>query len=179
MFLSKRKGKHARHVKRTRAKLPMSAYLLYLLTLTFICTGISFSRFASTTTVEGSARIAVMASGMQCADIAVEGCPGSTSQQARIELTNYEEADGETRVSDVTLECSLTAENLTNNIPLQFAFYEDANRSKPLDTVTLSPGEKSSKALYLVISWPSDYNDGSYAFEIDAVRIIATATQVD
>jgi len=92
---------------------------------------------------------------------------------------SFEEVDGEKRVSDVTLECSLTAENLTNNIPLQFAFYEDAGRTKPLDTVTLTPGQESSQAFYLVISWPSNYNDGSYAFEIDAVRIIATATQVD
>lgn len=44
--------------KKAKARLPLSAYLIYLLIASTIFTGISFSKFASSQTVNGDAKVA-------------------------------------------------------------------------------------------------------------------------
>lgn len=71
--------------------------------------------------------------------------------------------------SEVTVDCTVTVKKLSDNTPITFSLGQS--------TVQLAPG--ASQTFNLTITWDRDMNDASYAFELDAIRVIVDAVQVD
>lgn len=165
--------------RKARSRLPMSVCLVYLMVVTFLFTGVSFSKYVTTASGGEEARVAVVSSGVVVENIQVSGHPGDTDMVKAITVSNHETVSGKEQVCEVALQCKISTENVTGNIPLEFEFYEDEQCTKSLDEIIFSPNVKGEKTCYLKIIWPTNDNNEAYAFEIDAIRIVATATQID
>jgi len=174
-------------IGRKKRGIPLSVYLSYLLVATLLVTGVTFSGYITTATGGDEARVAmvVLDSGMTYSDtLSFSGYPGISSKAIPIDVSNYE---SEEKSSEVALDYSIQAENITNNIPgLSFEFYDNeqcSGEAKESISGSFAAGQKEAVTCYLKINWPEsnggkDY-DASYAFEIDALRIIISAEQVD
>ena len=90
-------------------------------------------------------------------------------------------------LSEVTAKCTITAENETGNLPLQFSWKKGLLGGTVLagpekDTVTASEvlAIGSGQQTYtLEITWPSDYKASGYQREIDHIIVSIVCEQVD
>ena len=176
MFFSKTKGKFE---KKEKTRLPLSVALIYFTVVSLLFAGVGFAKFSSTITMESDARVAVMAAGISMADLQIDGAPTGEVQRAVVTISNYVTVGTQKKVCEVSLSCEPEPVNVTGNIPLQLSLFEDENFTIPAKPVVFNAGEASEKTYYLKILWPLDDRDSAYAFEIDAVRVIVTATQID
>lgn len=164
MKLWNRKGKYSR-----RKKLPVATYLVYLLIATFLFTGVSFSKYATTASGSDEARVAAFdfefvltGSGAESKVVAVDTYPGF-DESYTIQVTDK---------SEVAMKYKVTAENLTDNTPIAVALEYNG---------TAYGGEYLTESgdLSLKLTWDSKNNAASYAGEVDAIRITVTAEQID
>lgn len=168
MKLWDRKGKYCR-----RKKLPVATYLVYLLIATFLFTGVSFSKYATTASGSDEARVAafdflfdVTGPGTQDRVLAVDTYPGFAGEYT-IKVTD---------ASEVAVKYKVTAENLTGNTPVT-ATLMDGNTA--YDGHYLTAGEDGTRELTLTLNWDGNNNAAVYAGEVDAVRITVIAEQID
>lgn len=168
MKLWNRNGKYCR-----RRKLPVATYLVYLLIATFLFTGVSFSKYATTASGSDEARVAAFdfefvltGSGNQSEVVAVDTYPGMNKTYT-VKVTDK---------SEVAMKYKVTAENLTDNTPLT-ATLMDGNTA--YDGHYLTAGEDGTRELTLTLNWDGNNNAASYAGEVDAIRITVTAEQID
>lgn len=159
MKLWNRKGKYSR-----RKKLPVATYLVYLLIATFLFTGVSFSKYATTASGSDEARVAVFdfefvltGSGSQSEVVAVDTYPGFNGTYT-IQVTDK---------SEVAMKYKVTAENLTDNTPIAVALEHNGEYLTESGDLTLK------------LTWDSKNNAAVYAGEVDAIRITVTAEQID
>ena len=169
MKLWDRKGKYCR-----RKKLPVATYLVYLLIATFLFTGVSFSKYATTASGSDEARVAafdflfdVTGPGTQDRVLAVDTYPGFAGEYT-IKVTD---------ASEVAVKYKVTAENLTGNTPVTAAITLDGEAYDSATFFTTS--EHGTRELELTLSWDGNNNAASYAGEVDAVRITVIAEQID
>ncbi|MEE1037364.1 MAG: hypothetical protein U0L15_09630 [Oscillospiraceae bacterium] len=168
MKLWDRKGKYCR-----RKKLPVATYLVYLLIATFLFTGVSFSKYATTASGSDEARVAAFdfeftltGAGSLAEVLAVDTYPGMKATYT-IQVTD---------ASEVAVKYKVTAENLTDNTPLT-ATLMDGNTA--YDGHYLTAGEDGTRELTLTLNWDGNNNAAVYAGEVDAIRITVTAEQID
>lgn len=171
----KRKG--GKYLKK-KVRLPLSAYLMYLLVATLLFTGVSFSKFATTSSGEDDARVAVMAMDAVY-DIPQELliAPGETVELT-VTLTNKEGS----RICEVMQEYTLTVENLTNNMALTYEYYllEGAEETKQtVATGTFQAGVAESATYKIKITWPDAPQPAGSAFEVDGLKIVVKAEQIN
>lgn len=164
MKLWNRNGKYCR-----RRKLPVATYLVYLLIATFLFTGVSFSKYATTASGSDEARVAAFdfafvltGSGNQSEVVAVDTYPGMDKTYT-VKVTDK---------SEVAMKYKVTAENLTGNTPIAVALEHN-------DTAYGGNYLTESGDLTLKLTWDSKNNAASYAGEVDAIRITVTAEQID
>ncbi len=188
-----------------RARLPLSAYLLYLLVATFIFTGVSFSKYATSTTSGDKTRIAIMEAGITTDTFTYNGYPGqrtSVSEAIPVTIVNYstrEEngVDSLVRVCEVTLKYTVSIDNVLCNIPLDFYVYsdpeckdliaqstDDVNGGAELEiTGIFNASEPSEMECYIVMEWRDSEDDDEYgpeySYELDVIRVSIKAEQVD
>lgn len=143
-------------------------YLVYLLIVTFLLTGVSFSQYATTTTSnEESARVAVFdvsQSGSFSTLFQLQVMPGFR-ETYEIVLTNG---------SEVTVDYTLSAEQLADNIPLQIRFLDESGLTV---SDTFSAGSSESRTYTLEVVWDASKNNAAYSYEVDAIRVVVTAVQ--
>ena len=154
------------HQKKPRRILPI--YLVYLLIVTFLLSGVSFSQYATTTSGEESARVAafdVSQTGSFSALFQLQVMPGFR-ETYEIVLTNK---------SEVTVDYTLSAEQLADNIPLQIRFLDESGLTV---SDSFSAGSSESRTYTLEVVWDASKNNAAYSYEVDAIRVVLTATQV-
>lgn len=171
----KRTGKYE---KKNKMHLPLSAYLTYLLVATLLFTGVSFSKFATTSSGEDSARVAVMA--MDTSYVIAEELPIAPGETVEftVTLTNKEED----RICEVTQNYFMTVENLTNNMALSYDYFlMDGANEKVQDFVsgTFHAGVEESATYKIKITWTGAPQPASSAFEVDGLKIVIKTEQVD
>lgn len=164
-----------------KVNIPMclAGILLCLTLFSMHFSGGLYARYTTSGTVADSARVAVLQGGTTVTMINAQGYPGLSSVACKFEVTNYTEKGSNRQVSEVALQGTLTAENLTNNIPLELKFYQDESCTVEAASFSFNAGEAGKKDFYLQTSWPQEANNSEYAFEIDALQITVIAEQVD
>ena len=180
----KRTSRHGKCENKNRMRLPLCAYLTYLLVATLMFSSVSFSKFATTSSSEDSARVAIMA--MDTTVIIsrpLKAAPCGTSEEFTVIVTNQENS----QICDVAQEYTLYIENLSGNMNLTFEFvgvstttYTDTD-GIPHTAVTGSFEAGVEKILtYTVrVRWNAKPQPEHMAFEVDALRIVVLASQVD
>lgn len=94
--------------KKKKLHLPLSAYLSYLLIATLIFTGVSFSKYASTTSGNADARVACMitaATGARLSDDDIVDDLNQKNDSYRYQVTVTNTQDGQ--ISEVSLQYTL------------------------------------------------------------------------
>lgn len=166
-----------KYLRKNKMRLPLSAYLIYLLVLTTLITGVSFSSYVASSGAVEEARVAVMAvdAVIDVTDLVDNQYPGGVTVIPVI-VTNQEG----TRICEVAQEYTLTLERLSENLPLTYAFYEDSACTKEVTSAggVLPPAVLEEDHYWLKITWPAPGNAAD-AFEIDAFRIVVHAQQID
>lgn len=166
-----------KYLRKNKIRLPLSAYLIYLLVLTTLITGVSFSSYVASSQSIDEARVAVMAvdAVIDVTDLMINQYPGGVTVIPVI-VTNQDGA----RICEVAQEYSVTLERLSENLPLQYTFYEDSACTKEVQTPggLLAAGTLEEDRFWLKITWPEPGNAAD-AFEIDAFRIVVHAQQID
>ena len=148
--------------------------MVYLLIATFLFTGVSFSKYATTASGSDEARVAAFdfeftltGAGSLAEVLAVDTYPGMKATYT-IQVTD---------ASEVAVKYKVTAENLTGNTPLTAAITLDGEAYDSATFFTTS--EHGTRELELTLSWDGNNNAASYAGEVDAVRITVIAEQID
>jgi hypothetical protein len=147
---------------------------VYLLIATFLFTGVSFSKYATTASGSDEARVAAFdfeftltGAGSLAEVLAVDTYPGMKATYT-IQVTD---------ASEVAVKYKVTAENLTGNTPVTAAITLDGEAYDSATFFTTS--EHGARELELTLSWDGNNNAASYAGEVDAVRITVIAEQID
>ena len=141
-----------------------------LILLVAVTTSVVVERFASYKTADsdsGAARVAkfqITEAGTLTKDLTVDIAPGEQIEKTVV-VTNG---------SEVTVDYTVDAQTLYGNLPLTITVLDGETESTQ---ARLDAGQ--SKTLTVRITWPSDQNDDAYAGQVDMVRVILTASQVD
>ena len=175
--------KQGKYMKRKKMRLPLSAYLTYLLVATLMFTGVSFSRFATTASGEDSARVAVMAMDSTAViNGTLLAAPGE-SRTFTVTVTNKEGL----QVCEVAQEYTMYVENLSGNMNLTYEFvdaetttYTDAEGvSHTAVTGSFEAGVEASVTYTIKVTWNAGAQPEHMAFEVDALQVVVQAVQVD
>lgn len=171
-------SRQGKYEKKNQMRLPLSAYLIYLLVATLLFTGVSFSKFATTTSGEDSARVAVMAMDTTYSlGEYLYGTPGET-KNFTITLTNKEG----TKICEVAQKYTMSVESLTNNLALSCEYYKmDGTTETKVDAVsgTFPAGVEETATYIIKITWSGASQPAAKAFEVDALRIVINTEQID
>lgn len=159
------------NLKMRMKKLPVRAYLLYLLIASLIFTGVTFSSYISSTSGGDSTQVALFANGAQIINIPVskECYPGS-SIAVTLDVCNYE---GDS-ICQVSQTYDIRVEFLVGEIPFETSWKNDYNA----DTFYANDGKVTNRHT-LTVSWPAGKNDYKYSDEIEVLRIIVYSEQVN
>lgn len=96
---------HPKYAKKQNVRLPLSAYLSYLLIATLLLTGVSFSKYATTGSADDGARVAlVMLDGSGSGETDLSLGDGTASASYEFTIENYN-VNG---VSEVSLNYTIT-----------------------------------------------------------------------
>ena len=163
-----------------KLQLPLRVYLGYILLATLLFTGVSFSKFASTSSGQDGARVAVMASDASFTLNSIQMQPGTTYVEIPVTLTNKKNG----RVCEVEQEYTLYVENITQNVDLTFTYYDNRgdlimDNGQPATEVRgFFYAAAEATATYTIrISWEAPQpEDLSQA--VDALRVYVLAEQV-
>lgn len=159
-------------------RLPLSVYLAYLLVATVVMTGVTFSGYITTVSGSDEVRVAVMATE---ATITVSEnipvCPGE-STTIPVVITNR---DRDGRICEVAQEYLLSISQVEDNLPLVWKVYSDAQCTQVVDSLEgeLPASTETAIRYWVRVTWPAEKNSASYALNVDALKIVVTAEQMD
>ena len=166
-------------------KLPKLLFFFFITTV--IVTELTLSKYSSTATSSDAITVALFANDVTTTITAPQNIyPGSDPVIIPITVTNKENEKvcqvSETFVIDLM-------ENENPNIPLEYSLCKDSTCSSTISknsdghytdsTFNFEANKEKSKTYYLKVYWPEQYNDSSYAFEIDYVNLKFIITQKD
>ena len=157
-------------------KIPLRAYLLYLLAASVVCTGVTFSSYLSSSSGGDGAKVAVFANDVSINLPISDDCYPGCSFEVPITVCNYETAGLTKKVCEVSQRYTLEAQLLVGNLPLTIE-WKEGNSS---GTFNANDPAKDN-AHYVIVTWPVEpgSTDYSYADELEVLRIIAVSEQVD
>ena len=168
-------------------KISFSKLLFLCFITTVIVVELTFSKYESTFSKSTDATVAIMANDVLSNIVIPDGIyPGSAPVVVAITVTNEDNG----RVCQVSQDYMIKIERPEQiNIPFEFELYKDKECTESLDinedgyyydsSFNFDAGIKDEKKYYLKIYWPEEYNDASYAFEIDYFRFIVDTIQRD
>lgn len=174
-------------MKKRLKNLSLSKLTFILIITTIIVTELTLSQYSTTLSRQEEAVIAIMGSDVSLNIVTPQDIyPGSAPAVIPIILTNKEN----NKVCDVSQEFSLSLERSElENIPFEYALYEDSNCTKVLETnqageyvnsdFSFKAGIEDSITYYLKLTWPEEYNQENYAFEIDYIKVKVKTSQLD
>lgn len=154
--------------------------------LFLFCIGTATARFTSKKDTENEvATIAVMANDITSdTQIVFDGQPGSEIIYP-IKITNEQNGKVCEVSQNFTIQINLSG---YNNLPLKYELYEDEEATKLLEpnangvyennNFSFEANKKSSKTLYIKISWPSTENDEQLSTEIDYFTLNVKINQI-
>ena len=160
-------------------------FLCFLTTI--IVVELTFAKYATTFSMENKSKVAVMASDVEFNIMTPESLyPGSEAAVVQLVFTNEENG----QVCDISQNYSFSIErDSTINLPLEFSVYKDEDCSELFEpddngiyqdqSQTFKAGVSSNNIYYLKINWPEEYNDASYAFEVDYFKVLVNVEQID
>ena len=161
--------------------------MFFCLMTTIIVVELTFSRYATTLSKTTNAVIALMANDVSTDIIIPDGIyPGSEPSIITVSVKNEDNG----KISQVSQKYMMKiVRNGQVNIPFEFELYKDENCTQLLkmnengyyyDTgFTFDAGVKKEHTYYLKVYWPEEYNDSSYAFEIDYISFLIDIIQLD
>ncbi|MBR3786247.1 MAG: hypothetical protein IKJ77_07565 [Firmicutes bacterium] len=169
----------ARHKKTTGVNIPMCvACVLFCLTLISIhMTSGFYAKYTVGAEGNDGARVAIMATD---AEINLEDfclAPGE-EKEFTVTLTNQENE----RVCEVAQSYTLKVENLTNNLDFAYEYYlMDTGTMTIVDEATgiFEAGTAETATYKVKVLWPDVPQPANHAFEMDALRIVVHAEQID
>lgn len=143
--------------KRQKVRLPLRAYLSYLLIATLLLTGVSFSKFASSGSANDSAKVAVVVvdGGSYGDETDLSLGNGVTIEEYSFYLTNYNDVASEISLDYTVFVTMPDGQNLPDGVQMSLTYYYDEydDNGDFLQTV--------EEDCYSI---PSD-QDGVYTFE--------------
>lgn len=166
-------------------KLPKLLFFFFITTV--IVTELTLSKYGSTATLSDTVKVALFANDVTTTVAATQNIyPGSDPVIIPITVTNKEESKvcqvSETFVIDLKV-------NENPNIPLEYSLCKNATCTSTVaknsdgyytdSTFNFQANREESKTYYLKVYWPEIYNDSSYAFEVDYVKLKFIITQKD
>ena len=174
----------ANNQRKPKLNIPMLlASVLFCLTLVTTCLVSSlFARYTASSTGFDSARVAVMAMNKTVTlNSPLIAAPGE-EKVFTVRVTNKEGA----RVCEVAQQYILYVENMSGNMDLTYEFvgatptnYIDAAGNEHIAvTGYFAPGEERSITYTVKVKWNASQPE-RMAFEVDALRIVVLASQVD
>ena len=138
-----------------------------------------YARYSVTATASDSARVAKF-------DIQCNVKQGATEIT---KLLNIDMTPGATKTytlevanaSEVAVNYTITAQLLTNNLPLTMELNGAAEGTDGVwtNSGSFAPNDATNKTYTLKLVWPSDQSSASLAGEVDAVRVVVRAEQID
>lgn len=173
-------------MRRRERRVKVHNLLFLYVATTIIVTVVSFSKYVTTVSTDNIAKIAVMANSVSFdLDISKDAYPGYEAVYP-IVLVNSE--DG--KICEVSQKYSMQIQREEiENIPLEFDLYKDEycteiidkdeNGYYTSDDFILNGTQEETDTYYLKITWPKEYNDEYYAFEIGYFSIDIVSTQID
>lgn len=148
-----------------------SNWILYLAGILFCLTLFSmhltsglYARYSATVSGEDGARVArfsIQQSGELSQVMVMDVYPGFNKDYT-IKLKNE---------SEVAVNYTVSVERLTNNLPLTIT-WTDASGS-------FAANSEDEVTHTLKVSWPATENDEALSYEVDALRVIVHAEQID
>ena len=174
---------HGKCEKAEKRRLLLISYLTYLLIATLLFTGVSFSRFATTSSGEDSVRVAVMAMDSTAViDGILLAAPGE-SQTFKVTVTNKEGS----QVCEVAQEYTMYVEALSGNMNLTYSFvgadttaYTDADGvSHTAVTGSFEAGVEKTVTYTIQVTWDAGAQPEYMAFEVDALQVVVQTSQID
>ena len=127
-----------------------------------------YARYTSSAAGSSSARVAafdVREAGELTAFFSKALAPGQT-EKVSVTVTNN---------SEVAVLYTVEVENVHNNLPLTFAI----NGQNLPYGAQIPCGKDNVQTLELLISWPEEANDISYAGKVDLIKVTLNVTQMD
>ena len=150
--------------------------LVALALISILATGTTFSSYKSISGGTDRVSVALFASDYAFDVPATEGYyPGMDPKVVEITITNFE---GD-KICEVSQAFSITAERLVGRLPLELQITKLTGPQNNEFRLESGVATKQTATFNLTISWPEQYNDHSYADEIDVVRVTIDATQID
>jgi hypothetical protein len=178
--------------------------VLYLILVSMVAMGVSFSRFSTTLTNSGAENTALpdiefstwVLDHTKPAEpgemIYLTGMVPGDERNIEIVVKNWlgEGTEGETTISGYDQSCKLELQT-TGNLPLQFTLVEKKDAEDDVEIILFSNGylsyisegweftgsEKQGKNLELTIAWPEEIKDEFYKNEIDFLQVGLRAVQ--
>lgn len=163
-----------------KVNIPMCvAYVLFCLTMFSVSlSGNLYARYTAKDISQDSARVAVMAANASyMLDRELPVAPGE-SVEFTLDLVNS--ANG--HVCEVTQNYSMFVESLTENMELDFEYFLlDGGEETKTELVsgTFYAGVEASVTCKVKITWTGVPQPASSAFEVDGIRVVIQAEQVD
>lgn len=167
-------------------KIRVFSLFLFFGSIIFFITDATLAKYTTTVHSSDSVKIALFANDLVATVPSTQNIyPGSDPILIPIEVTNKK--DG--KICDVTENYKIEIKNNDHpNIPLNYQFCKDehcntlvsqSNGIYEDDSFKFQAGVEEKNTLYLKVSWPEEYNDSSYAFEIDYIQLKFILTQED
>lgn len=169
--------------KKTGRRLPLVAWLGYLLVVTFVVTGVTFSGYVTRTAGEDSARVAKFEvdenfTGEYTAELT--GMYPGVDVEKPMAFTVHNK-------SEVTVDCYMILET-TGNLPVEYYVeHADESISIPLGEktffATLQPGQATATQFTLQPYWPNEadsvWDAETYMYLADVITFQLITEQVD
>ena len=168
------KGKFERQRKR---RVPLSVYLGYLLIVTLVVTGVTFSSYVTQTTGEDSARVAKFV------------VTANSVETEKIVFSDLIPGDAKTWEFTVDFDCEVAAQckmllTSTENLPLKYTLTHnktttDIDLGASLNIYQVAAGYTGTQTFILTATWDENDNNIEYLGMADAVTLSITTEQID
>lgn len=173
---------HLQTAKKRKVRLPLSAYLSYLLIATLLFTGVSFSKYATTGSADDSAQVALVMldAGKESDPVDMEIMNGVTQSACQFYVTNGD--------SEVALEYTITIslpEALPTGVTMalldaqgsECTLVNPENTYTYTYTSTFAAGTEAKHAYALTFTGDENTVTGNYT--IEGIQISVTAEQIN
>lgn len=164
--------------KRSNFIMMLAAVLLCMTLFSIRITAGLYARFVTTAEVEDDARVAVFnieQEGTLSEMVVLKVYPGY--------VNNSDYAITLKSSSEVAVRYTVLAELLTNNLPLSITLTGGEAVTGAdncwTDSGTFEPNSTKELNYILNVAWPAHANNAAYCHEIDALRIVVRAEQID
>ena len=151
--------------------------LCLVLVSTYFTSGL-LARYTTTSEGEDAARVAVMA--MDTSYVIENPISIAPGEDKTIEITLTNKKNN--RICEVAQNYSMTVENITNNMELSFKYFlvsGAGNINEDSVSGTFKAGVEETVTYKIKIAWTGNPRPASSAFEVDGLKIVIKAEQVD